>query len=62
MEILVTSGVGFIGSAIIRHIIEKTSNSVVNVDKTRNSFSIEACDWRAALDNLTLYKEYTREH
>lgn len=62
MEIWVTSGVGFIGSAVIRHIIEKTNNSVVNVDKIRNSFSIEACGWRAALDNLALYKEYTRDH
>jgi dTDP-glucose 4,6-dehydratase len=33
MKILVTGGAGFIGSAVIRHIIHKTADSVVNVDK-----------------------------
>lgn len=33
MKILVTGGAGFIGSAVIRHIISHTSDSVVNVDK-----------------------------
>tara|TARA_B100000963_G_scaffold361702_1_gene398801 strand:+ start:1200 stop:2237 length:1038 start_codon:yes stop_codon:yes gene_type:complete len=33
MKILVTGGAGFIGSALIRHIINDTNNSVVNIDK-----------------------------
>ncbi|CAM3864359.1 dTDP-glucose 4,6-dehydratase [Rheinheimera salexigens] len=33
MKILVTGGAGFIGSAVIRHIIENTTDSVINVDK-----------------------------
>ncbi|MDI6425822.1 dTDP-glucose 4,6-dehydratase [Cronobacter dublinensis] len=33
MKILVTGGAGFIGSAVVRHIIENTLDWVVNVDK-----------------------------
>ena len=32
-KILITGGAGFIGSALIRHIISNTENSVINVDK-----------------------------
>lgn len=33
MRILVTGGKGFIGSAVVRHLIESTDHEVVNVDK-----------------------------
>lgn len=33
MKILITGGAGFIGSAVVRHIIQNTENEVLNVDK-----------------------------
>ena len=33
MYILVTGGAGFIGSAVIRHILDNSDFNVVNVDK-----------------------------
>jgi len=33
MKLLITGGAGFIGSAVIRHIVAATTDSVVNVDK-----------------------------
>jgi len=42
MKILVTGGAGFIGSAVIRHIISQTSDSVVNVDKLTYAGNLES--------------------
>ena len=33
MIILITGGAGFIGSALVRHIINNTKDSIINVDK-----------------------------
>src|SRR6266508_55445 len=33
MKIIVTGGAGFIGSAVIRHLIAETEHQVVNIDK-----------------------------
>src|SRR4051812_19079488 len=33
MRLLVTGGAGFIGSALVRHLIEDTSHEVLNFDK-----------------------------
>jgi dTDP-glucose 4,6-dehydratase len=42
MKILVTGGAGFIGSAVIRHIIEHTQDSVINVDKLTYAGNLES--------------------
>ena len=33
MRILVTGGCGFIGSAVVRHLVNDTQHEVINVDK-----------------------------
>jgi len=42
MKLLVTGGAGFIGSAVIRHIIDNTNHSVVNVDKLTYAGNLES--------------------
>lgn len=42
MKLLVTGGAGFIGSAVIRHIIRNTGDSVVNVDKLTYAGNLES--------------------
>ena len=42
MKFLVTGGAGFIGSAVIRHIIENTCHSVVNVDSLTYAGNLES--------------------
>ena len=41
-KILITGGAGFIGSAVIRHIIDDTNHSVVNVDKLTYAGNLES--------------------
>jgi dTDP-glucose 4,6-dehydratase len=42
MKFLITGGAGFIGSALIRHILEYTDSSVINVDKLTYAGNIES--------------------
>lgn len=42
MKILVTGGAGFIGSALVRHIIQDTDNTVLNVDKLTYAGNLES--------------------
>ena len=44
MKILVTGGAGFIGSAVVRHIIANTKDSVVNVDKLTYAGNLESLE------------------
>jgi dTDP-glucose 4,6-dehydratase len=44
MRILLTGGCGFIGSAVIRHLIRATGHTVVNVDKMTYAASVDALE------------------
>jgi dTDP-glucose 4,6-dehydratase len=53
MKILVTGGAGFIGSAVIRHIIQNTEDSVINVDKLTYAGNLESLDSLSDNDRYT---------
>src|SRR3546814_1774198 len=42
MKILITGGAGFIGSALVRHIVGHTVDAVVNVDKLTYAGNLES--------------------
>lgn len=56
MKILVTGGAGFIGSAVIRHIITHTNDAVVNVDKLTYAGNLES------LSEVDTSERYFFEH
>lgn len=42
MKFLITGGAGFIGSAVIRHIIQNTNNQILNIDKLTYAGNLES--------------------
>ena len=56
MKILVTGGAGFIGSAVIRHIINNTTDTVINVDSLTYAGNLES------LSEVHSSERYNFEH
>ena len=42
MNFLITGGAGFIGSAVVRHLINKTDHNVLNIDKLTYASNLES--------------------
>lgn len=53
MRILVTGGAGFIGSAVIRYIVENTKDEVVNVDKLTYAGNLQSLGKAAESEQYT---------
>lgn len=50
MKILVTGGAGFIGSAVVRHTIEQTTHTVINLDTLTYAGNLESVASASASD------------
>ncbi len=56
MRILVTGGLGFIGSALIRNLLDKTDHTILNIDKCSYASMPEALEGRENLKNYDFEK------
>ncbi|KAF7775469.1 dTDP-glucose 4,6-dehydratase [Pseudoalteromonas citrea] len=53
MNVIVTGGAGFIGSAVIRHLIANTDHQVLNLDKLTYAGNLQS------LNEVALHEQYT---
>ena len=56
MRILVTGGLGFIGSALIRSLVDKTDHTILNIDKCSYASMPEALEGRENVKNYDFEK------
>ncbi|MEP1305324.1 MAG: dTDP-glucose 4,6-dehydratase [Balneola sp.] len=56
MKIIVTGGAGFIGSALIRHLIQNTTHKVLNIDKLTYAGHLESLNIVSSSDRYNFEK------
>ena len=57
MTVLVTGGAGFIGSAVVRYLLEKTKVKIVNIDKLTYAANLQAIKEFGANDRHFHFQE-----
>jgi dTDP-glucose 4,6-dehydratase len=62
MRIIVTGGCGFIGSAVVRHMIRTTDHQVINIDKMTYAASEDALEEARTHHRHTLVKADIADH